>query len=112
VRLRMAAASGEGVKPDPDPYRMFRDERERMNERARQDVADILGAELAMQLPGAAEKAKADRASMMPAKGEGSPIGKSSSERGKGGKGELREAGKETPQRANQRPATSPSTAE
>jgi hypothetical protein len=113
VRLRMAAASGEGVKPDPDPYRTFRDERERMNEKARQDVADILGAELALQLPGAAEKAKADRASMMPTKGgEGSPIGKSSGERGSRSKGELREAGKETPQRANQRPATSPATAE
>jgi hypothetical protein len=113
VRLRMAAASGEGVKPDPDPYRMFRDERERMNEKARQDVADILGPELAMQLPGAAEKAKADRASMMPSKGgDGSAIGKSMGERGKGSKGELREGGKELPRQGGQRLPTSPATAE
>ena len=113
VRMRMAAATGEGIKPDPDPYRAFRDERERMNEKARNDVADVLGPELAMQLPGGAEKAKAERASAMQSKdGDDRGLGKSSADKSGRAKGEVNEARKESPQRAGSRSATTPATAE
>ena len=113
VRLRMTAATGEGIKPDPDPYRAFRDERERMNEKARQDVADVLGPELALQLPGGAEKAKAERAAAMPSKeGDDRSVGKSAGDKASRTKGELNDARKDTPQRAGSRSATTPSSAE
>ena len=114
VKVRMAAATGDAVKPDPDPYRALRDERERMNEKARRDVADVLGEELAQQLPGGADKARADRAAAMPSKGRDGErdLGKSSSERTERGKGGLRDGSKDAPQRAVPRPTTSPATAE
>ena len=113
VRLRMAAATGEGVKPDPDPYRAFRDERERMNEKARDNVAEVLGPELAAQLPGGAEKSKAERAAAMQSKdGDGRDISKSSADKSGRTKGEVNEARKDSPQRPSSRPATAPAAAE
>ena len=115
VRLRMAAASGDIAKPDPDPYRAFRDERERMNEKAREDVSKVIGPELAQQLPGGAEKAKAERAAAAAASKEGSDrekIGKSSADRSVRGKGGLRESSKDSPPSAEPGRPLSPSGAE
>ncbi len=113
VKLRIAAATGDGAKPDPDPYRAFRDERERMNQKAREDVERIVGEELALQLPGGAEKAKAQRAAAAQTKGgDGPGIGASAPDKSSRSKGELREASKETPQRGGARSTTTPATAE
>ena len=114
VRVRMAAATGDVAKPDPDPYRAFRDERERMNEKARADVAKVVGDDLAQQLPGGAEKAKADRAASAAASKEGSDRGSfgKSGDRAIRGKGGLREGSKDAPPLAEPPPSTSPSTAE
>jgi hypothetical protein len=107
VKVRIAAATGDGAKPDPDPYRALRDERERMNEKARRDVADVLGPELAMQLPGAVDKAKADRAAQSKG-GEDSDSVKTSSERAPRVKGGVRDGSKDVPERANSGSSTSP----
>ena len=111
VKVRIAAATGDGVKPDPDPYRALRDERERMNEKARRDVADVLGPELAMQLPGAAEKIKAERAAQSKG-GEESDSVKTASERVPRQKGGLRDGSKDIPQRANSSSGTNPAGGE
>lgn len=117
VRVRMTAATGEVAKPDPDPYRALREERERMNEKARDDVFAVLGPELSVQLPGGAEKEKAERAAaaaMMSKDGtDREGVGKTGS-RGSRGKGGLREGSKDEPPRgaADPRPATAPSSAE
>ena len=114
VRVRMAAATGDVAKPDPDPYRAFRDERERMNEKAREDVAKVVGDALAQQLPGGAEKAKADRAGSATVLKDGSDRGSfgKSGDRATRGKGALREASKDAPSLAEPSPVTAPSTAE
>jgi hypothetical protein len=113
VKLRIAAATGDGAKPDPDPYRAFRDERERMNQKAREDVERVVGEELALQLPGGAEKAKAQRAAAGSTKGgDDRGIGASAPDKSTRSKGELREASKETPQRGGARGTTTPASAE
>lgn len=112
VKVRIAAATGDVPKPDPDPYRAFRDERERMNQQARDDVEAIVGPDLAVQLPGGAEKAKGERLALPPKGGDDRGIGKSAAEKEARSKGELREAAKGGVQSGGQRPDTSPATAE
>jgi hypothetical protein len=112
ARVRAAAATGDVPKPDPDPYRMFRDERERMNQKAREDVEAIVGPELALQLPGGAEKAKGERLALPSKGGEELGASKSAGEKPARSKGDLSEMGRGGVQRGSQRPDTSPATAE
>lgn len=115
IRARAAAATGQGEKPNADPYKPLRDERDRLAEAARTAVADLLGQELAMQLPGA-DKGRGERAAKeMPSKdgADGAGYGKRSPDRDARTKGSLRETSqKGLVPRGSERPATAPSGAE
>ncbi|MBU3729563.1 MAG: hypothetical protein FGM37_10015 [Phycisphaerales bacterium] len=114
VQLRAAAAGGaEIAKPDSDPYRGLREERDRMNQKAHEDVAKVLGPELAELLPGGGDKARAERAAAARKDGsdESDGLGKSAGAKQRM-KPEARDSGKEAVERSVRRPATSPGSSE
>ncbi len=69
---RKASQGGANVqKPPSDPYRPMLDERDAMDEKTRQKIAQIVGPELSEQLPGAAKLASAAQRPMGSGKGKG-----------------------------------------
>ncbi len=59
VRRKINQGSPDAQKISRDPYRPMLDERDAMDEKTRQKIAEIVGTELSQQLPGAAKMAAA-----------------------------------------------------
>ena len=72
TRRKMTQGSANHIpKPPLDPYRPMLDERDAMDEKTRQKIAEIVGPELSEQLPGAAKLAAAAQRPMGNGKGKG-----------------------------------------
>ncbi len=74
TRRRLTQGQTSVTKPNNDAYTSLYAERDGLNDRTREEIARILGAELAMQLPGAEKRAAAEvRAPPTPKDGSGIP---------------------------------------
>ncbi|MSR28540.1 MAG: hypothetical protein EXS03_03060 [Phycisphaerales bacterium] len=60
TRRRMTQGTANATKPSNDAYTGLYRERDALNERTREEIARIVGAELAKQLPGAPKEAAAE----------------------------------------------------
>ena len=70
TRRRMDQGTSNAIKPQIDPYKALHEERDALNEKARADIAAIVGPELALHLPGAAKLASDSMRPMTPGKAE------------------------------------------
>lgn len=71
TRRKANQGSANIQKPPLDPYRPMLDERDAMDEKTRQKIAEIVGPELSEELPGAAKIASAAQRPMGSGKGKG-----------------------------------------
>ena len=75
TRRKLTQGNANVQKGPLDPYRPMLDERDAMDEKTRQKIAEIVGPELSEQLPGAAKLAAAAQRPMGNGKGKGEEIG-------------------------------------